>query len=72
MIDWRYVDSSNIKAIRYDREAKKLYIRFRAQREYVYYGVKEDVFVGLLHARSKGKYHDKYIKKGGYQYKRLA
>ena len=70
MIDWQYVDSSNIEAISYDREANKLYVRFNTQRDYVYYDVEEDVFVGLLQAESKGRYLHQYIKER-YQYTQL-
>lgn len=70
MIEWQYVASSNVEAVRYCRETGELYVRFLRSGEYVYYNVEEDVFVELLQAESVGKYLARYIK-GRYEYARL-
>ena len=71
MSEWQYVQSSNVDAIKYCRDASELYVRFREGREYVYYDVDERVFQELLHAASVGKYHARNIK-GRYKYLRLC
>lgn len=71
MNKWRYVQSSNVEAISYCRDASELYVRFREGREYVYYDVGENVFLELLHATSVGKYLARNIK-GRYKYLRLC
>ena len=63
------VSSSNLEAVRYF--GGNLYIRFHGGREYQYFSVPLDVFVDLMNAASKGKYHDQVIKHS-YAYKRLA
>lgn len=69
MIEWQYVDSSNVEAIRYCSQTSELHVRFIRGAEYVYYDVEENVAVGLLHATSVGKYLNQYIK-GRYRYAR--
>ena len=70
MIEWQYVDSSNVEAIRYCRETSELHVRFIGGGDYVYYGVEENVAVGLAQATSVGKYLHQYIK-GRYRYAKL-
>ena len=62
MVDWQYVDSSNIEAIGYCCETQKLYVRFLGNREYVYYDVDDNVFGEFLRADSKGKYLHRHIR----------
>lgn len=69
MIEWQYVDSSNVEAIRYCRDSCELYVRFLRSGDYVYYDVEEHVAVGLLEAPSVGKYLAQHIK-GRYRYAR--
>ena len=60
---WAPVSSSNIKAIRYDRLHKFLYVRFLKQnRLYVYYDVSQRMAESLFNAPSIGKYFYRYIR----------
>lgn len=55
------VNSSNIKAIGYDRDSLMLEIEFRTGRTYRYSNVPPHVYSGLMHAQSHGKYFQDYI-----------
>lgn len=55
------VSSSNIRSVGYEPETQRLYIQFRTAL-YVYSGVPESVYIGLMNAPSHGTYHAKYIK----------
>ena len=55
-LEWTDVASSNIGAIAYDEEEEYLYVRFLGTGEYIYYGVPERVYRGMLTAPSKGRY----------------
>jgi hypothetical protein len=66
---WQAVSSSNLSEVRYFDG--NLHIRFIGGREYTYFGVPLDVFVDLMNASSKGKYHAQLIK-DVYPYKRVA
>ena len=65
---WIPVESSNLKKVRYDAETEILAITFDPEphkgppRTYGYSGVPMRVFLDLLDAPSKGKYHAKHIK----------
>lgn len=62
------VTSSNLSSVGYDDG--KLYITFHGNRTYVYFGVPEYVYTGLLNASSKGKYHAQFIK-NNYSYQQI-
>ena len=55
------VSSSNLVAVGYDEISKTLLIRFR-NGTYAYSGVPQHVYESLMHAGSKGRYHDTFIK----------
>lgn len=68
---WIPVTSSNLEAVWYDPEEEILKIRFNpidahgqrsGVRSYAYSMVPASVFLGLLDAGSKGRYHAKHIK----------
>ena len=69
---WIPVQSSNLRKVWYDAEEEILKIEFDPEnayghrvgipRTYAYSGVPMRVFVDLLDAPSKGKYHAKHIK----------
>ena len=65
------VSSSNLKAVGYDSESKTIQIEFLSGGLYEYYNVPESIYNGLMSASSHGSYFDKYIKKGGYTYKKI-
>ncbi|MFG6149411.1 KTSC domain-containing protein [Halobacillus sp. B23F22_1] len=64
------VTSPNLKAVRYDPQSCKLYVRFKNQCIYEYSGVPIYVYEELIAADSKGRYHHSYIKYS-YPYKRI-
>lgn len=64
---WVPVQSSNLEAVWYDAEGGMLKVKFLAKgkqpsRTYGYSGVPMQVYLDLLDAPSKGKYHAKHIK----------
>ena len=65
------VDSTNLEWVAYDEDKKELYIQFRSSGLYVYYNVPKNIFVDLLKAGSKGRYHNLKIK-WKYDYKRIG
>lgn len=72
---WIAVQSSNLHSVWYDPEQQILKIAFMPEGSgvsyYGYSGVPMSVFLALLAAPSKGKYHHKHIK-GQYPYTRLG
>lgn len=73
---WVPVNSSNLSAVWYDPESEILKIEFNPEggsgtRFYGYSGVPMRVFLDLLNAPSKGKYHAKHIK-WNYPYTQLG
>lgn len=55
LIEMVDVQSSNIKSVGYDAEAKELYVQFNSGM-YKYLNVEPIIFEGLKLAESKGKY----------------
>ncbi|WP_082234986.1 KTSC domain-containing protein [Halobacillus massiliensis] len=65
------VKSTNLKAVRYDPQSCKLFVRFKNSHSlYEYSGVPEYVYEELIAAKSLGKYHHLNIKYS-YPYKRI-
>ena len=64
------VDSSNIDAIGYDEDERKLYVRFTSARTYVYFDVSPDTHQELIQADSKGSYLNREIRHN-YEYEEL-
>lgn len=62
MVDMIYVDSSNLQACGYDRDAMELHVLFLDSGEYIYSDVPEFVFDELMNAASKGSYLNRSIK----------
>ncbi|WP_264847497.1 KTSC domain-containing protein [Capnocytophaga catalasegens] len=56
------VRSSVIRAVDYNPLTKQLFIKFHSGYTYVYYGVPESIFRGLLRASSKDSYFNTYIR----------
>lgn len=65
------VSSSNLAAVGYDRSAAVLRVRFRHGGTYDYFDVPYSAYLGLLHAPSKGRFHDQRIK-FVYPYERIG
>ena len=65
------VDSSDIAAVGYDYDTATLRIGFLKGSTYEYYSVPSFLYEGIMSAGSKGRYHNMYIKKGGYSYARV-
>jgi len=65
------VKSSNIAAVGYDKENKKLYVEFKGtKKKYQYDDVKENIYKSFLRAKSKGQYFSAVIK-NSYAFKAL-
>ena len=65
------VDSTSIEAIGYERETRRLFVRFlESGNTYVYEDVASRVFEDFLRARSKGNYFNREIK-GEYFYNQI-
>jgi hypothetical protein len=68
-MEMQAVSSSDVSEIGYDLETATLRIRFlKGSRLYDYYGVPEEIYLGLMNAPSIGQYLNVNIKKGGYPY----
>ena len=61
-IDHADVDSSSIKTIGYDNEAKELHVTFHDTGRYVYHNVPPSVHEGLMMSGSKGQFIHQQIK----------
>jgi hypothetical protein len=68
LIEMVEVQSSNIKAVGYDSEAKELYVQYSSG-TYKYLGVEPIIFEGLKLAESKGKYMN--LVKKTYKYEKV-
>ncbi len=56
------IDSSVIKAVRYQAETKQMQILFPSGDTYTYEGVEQSMYDGLMSAKSKGTYYQENIK----------
>jgi hypothetical protein len=56
------VRSTAISAVGYDKETKRMSIKFKQGHTYDYCRVPESIFLGLISASSKGRYYDSFIK----------
>jgi len=63
MIDMQVVQSSNIEAIGYDADTHELHVRFLTSgKTYVYPGVPQEIYEGLMNAPSHGVYFGQFVK----------
>lgn len=60
--------SSNLLSIGYDSVEKVLEIEFKNGSIFQYFDVPNNIYSGLMNARSYGRYFDAYIKKGNFRY----
>jgi hypothetical protein len=60
--EMEWVDSSNIEAVGYDDDARRLYIQFSSGNTYSYEGVPPETHQELMAAVSKGSYFNREIK----------
>lgn len=65
------VSSSNLKSIGYDPDNQILEVEFLTRAVYQYFKVPADVHRGLMEAESHGKYFNEYVKKAGYQFRKI-
>jgi hypothetical protein len=65
------VDSSMIRAVKYDAEAEELEVWFHTGGVYVYEEVPPEVYEGLLKADSKGRFMRSVIL-NAYPYRRVS
>ena len=69
-MDRQPVDSSNLRSVGYDPEARILEVEFHSGGIYRYSGVLEAAYRGLMRAGSKGSYFHKHIRQE-YPFKRI-
>jgi len=60
--NWTDINSSNIKKVAYDENAKELLVGFKNGSEYYYINVPRPLYEDLLHSSSKGKFLNEKIK----------
>lgn len=68
--EYKFINSSNLKGVSYDANAKVLYIQFNNNSEYAYHDVPEDEYENLISDPSPGGYLNDSIK-GAYNYTRV-
>jgi KTSC domain-containing protein len=71
MPEMQPVQSSNIKSIGYDEEARELVVEFTSGATYAYSNVDQPTFSDFLGSASKGKYFAAFIK-DAYSTRRIA
>jgi len=64
------VNSSNVAEVGYDVESMTLEVAFRNGSTYQYFDVPENIYKGLLRAKSVGTYLSQEVKEA-YRYKRI-
>ncbi|MCC6453963.1 MAG: KTSC domain-containing protein [Caldilineaceae bacterium] len=65
------VSSTNLASVGYDPATQILEIEFHSGGVYQYAGVPAALYEGLMAASSHGSYFDHFIKKAGYEYRRI-
>ena len=65
------VVSSNITAVKYDREAGRLVVQF-GESFYVYSGVPGDIVLDFIFSESIGSKFNELVKKGEFSYKKVS
>jgi len=63
--------SAVIAGISYSSDTQVLEITFRSGSVYLYAGVPEEVYLAFRHARSKGRYFNRFIK-DQYNFRQVA
>lgn len=66
------VASSSLAEVGFDAENQVLEVVFRNGAIYQYEGVPAEIHAGLMAAPSQGQFLDRFIKKAGFRYRRLA
>lgn len=64
------VRSSNIDAVGYDPVSSELYVRFTSGTTYIYLGVGQALYEGLLSAPSAGRFLNRNVKRS-HSFRRL-
>ena len=68
----RYVKSGDIESIGYDRDIGVMEVKFVNGGLYQYSGIEPGLYDGLMQAESKGSYLANYVKRGGYNYRKVT
>ena len=72
-LEWIPVDSSNLAAVAYAADFRRLFVRFKNGNTYAYEDVHEGIYQQMLMAPSKGKFLHEAIKRGSqYVYTRVS
>jgi len=59
------VESSNLASVGYDSVTSTLEIEFHSGAIYQYFAVPQEIYDGLMNARSKGAFFHQFIKRAG-------
>jgi hypothetical protein len=70
-LSWTLVQSSNLRAVRYDTTARQLDVWFLSGRIYRYFDVPAETYAALIAAPSHGQFFSRSIR-GRYRYERLT
>jgi hypothetical protein len=63
---WAWVESSNVRAIRYDIHQERLYVWFSSGHIYEYFEVPEKTALAMFHCDSMGGFRHTFLKAYGY------
>lgn len=66
------VTSSNLASVGYDPDRHVLEVGFHNGTVYQYFAVPHSVYDGLMRAGSHGRYFDAFVKKAGFQCRRVS
>jgi len=65
------VSSSNLASVGYDSQSKLLEVEFLDGSVYQYFNIPSYIYTGLMNAASHGSFLDTFVKKAGYNYRRI-
>jgi KTSC domain len=61
-IHWRDADSSNVQSTFFHEPTQTICVRYLSGGLYTYIGVDQEIYMGLVHAASMGKYVNNVLK----------
>ena len=70
-LDWTPVNSSNLEAVAYVPDFRRLYVSFQNGSVYSYLDVPESIYRNLIAAQSKGQFLDRHVKKAMFGFVRV-
>lgn len=70
-MEWTAVESSAIRALKYEPASRELYVDFHNRRRYVYFDVPQAVFEQFASAPSIGRYFAAHVR-NVFRFRRIA